>query len=173
MSGPAMRDPPLIRHAGLIARREPCGWRGVLIEGPSGDGKSDLALRAIEAGWSLVADDRVLVWRSGDALYGRAPDTLAGLIEIRGLGVVAAPFRRFVEICLLARCVQKEGIQRSPDAVSETVSGVALPVIALAALEASALAKLGQALTCIGLQPQRAYLAPRASPCPPGAGGVP
>jgi serine kinase of HPr protein (carbohydrate metabolism regulator) len=163
----------MIRHAGLVARREPAGWRGVLIEGASGSGKSDLALRAVQAGWSLIADDRTLVWRSGDALFGRAPDTLAGLIEIRGLGVVPAPFRRFVEICLLARCMQGRDIQRSPEPSDETLSGVVLPTIAIAALEASATAKLGQALTCIGLQPQRAYLAHRASPTPPGAGGVP
>ena len=65
----------MIRHAGLIARFEPPVWRGVLIDGPSGSGKSDLALRALDGGWMLVADDRVLVWACEGRLYGRAPDT--------------------------------------------------------------------------------------------------
>ena len=63
----------------------------MLIEGPSGSGKSDLALRAIEIGFRLVADDRTLVWASGGALYGRAPAPLGGLIEVRGVGVLAGP----------------------------------------------------------------------------------
>ena len=78
-------------HAGLLALRLGGDWRGVLIEGPSGSGKSDLALRALEAGWSLVADDRTLVWACEGRLYGRAPDALAGLIEARGRGSCRPP----------------------------------------------------------------------------------
>ena len=80
----------MIRHAGLVALRLGGSWQGVLIEGPSGSGKSDLALRAIEAGFRLVADDRVLVWTSEGRNYGRAPDALAGLLESRGAGVLPA-----------------------------------------------------------------------------------
>ena len=71
----------MILHAGLVARRQDGYWRGVLIEGASGAGKSDLALRALDHGFRLVADDRVVVWASGGALYGRAPDSLAYLGE--------------------------------------------------------------------------------------------
>lgn len=68
--------------------------RGLLIRGPSGSGKSTLALqllydaptRGLEA--QLVSDDQVVVWRKADALWGRAPTTIAGLIEVRGLGIV-------------------------------------------------------------------------------------
>ena len=77
----------MILHAGLIAARIAGFWRGVLIEGPSGSGKSDLALRALSQGFRLVADDRVVVWASGGRLFGRAPEILNGLIELRGLGV--------------------------------------------------------------------------------------
>lgn len=52
-------------------------WQGVLITGPSGAGKSDLALGMLQAGCKLVADDRVLIWVSDGALYGRSPDPLA------------------------------------------------------------------------------------------------
>ena len=51
----------MIHHAGLLARWTGGHWRGVLIEGESGSGKSDLALRALDDGWSLVADDRTLL----------------------------------------------------------------------------------------------------------------
>ena len=61
----------MILHAGLVARRQDGYWRGVLIEGASGAGKSDLALRALDHGFRLVADDRVVVWASGGALYGQ------------------------------------------------------------------------------------------------------
>ena len=49
----------MVRHAGLIALWDAGVWRGALIEGVSGAGKSDLMLRALQAGWTLVADDRV------------------------------------------------------------------------------------------------------------------
>jgi serine kinase of HPr protein (carbohydrate metabolism regulator) len=81
----------MIRHAGLIAHRVAGTWRGALVEGPSGVGKSDLALRALDQGFVLVADDRTLVFVSGGELYGRAPDALAGLVEARGLGVLPQP----------------------------------------------------------------------------------
>jgi HPr Serine kinase C-terminal domain len=62
---------------------------GVLLRGPSGRGKSDLALRLIDAGARLVADDQVLLQRSGMQVLARAPAVLAGLLEIRGVGIVA------------------------------------------------------------------------------------
>jgi serine kinase of HPr protein (carbohydrate metabolism regulator) len=143
----------MIRHAGLLALR--CGgdWRGVLIEGPSGSGKSDLALRALDAGWSLVADDRTLLWTCGARLYGRAPDPLAGLIEARGLGVLATPARAFAQVCLVVSCAPADTIDRLPDDAATTLLGVRLPVIRLAALEASAPAKLSRAMTHLGVRP--------------------
>jgi serine kinase of HPr protein (carbohydrate metabolism regulator) len=136
----------MIRHAGLIARFGDGGWRGVLIEGPSGAGKSDLALRALDQGWSLIADDRALVWVSGERLWGRAPDALTGLIEARGLGVIAAPRRAFVAIALAAQCAEPEAIERVPEPASLTILGRQIPLVVLAPREASAPAKLGRAL---------------------------
>jgi serine kinase of HPr protein (carbohydrate metabolism regulator) len=133
----------VIRHAGLIAARQDGRWRGVLIEGPSGAGKSDLALRALDHGFRLVADDRVALWVSDGRLFGRAPDTLAGLIELRGVGVLGAAALPFSEVALIARCGAPE---RLPDLKTAEVLGVALPVVTLAALEISAPAKLRRAL---------------------------
>ena len=95
----------MIVHAGLIAQFDRGAWRGVLIEGVSGAGKSDLALRALASGWVLVADDRTLVWVSGGRLYGRAAPALAGLIEARGLGAaVTDRHRAFAPIDLVVDC---------------------------------------------------------------------
>jgi serine kinase of HPr protein (carbohydrate metabolism regulator) len=142
----------MIRHAGLLALRLAGDWRGALIEGPSGSGKSDLALRALDAGWSLVADDRTLLWACEGRLYGRAPDSLAGLIEARGLGVLPAPGRPYVEIRLIARCVEPGALDRLPDDQTEPLLGVSLPLVRLVALEASATAKLGRALSHLGVR---------------------
>ncbi len=142
----------MIRHAGLLARQIAGDWLGALIEGPSGSGKSDLALRALDAGWSLVADDRTLLWASGGRLFGRAPDALAGLIEARGLGILPAPRRAFAEVRLIVHCVPAETVERLPSDVAETLLGVALPRVRLAAFEASATAKLGRALTYLGVR---------------------
>jgi serine kinase of HPr protein (carbohydrate metabolism regulator) len=162
----------VILHAGLIARLEAGRWRGVLIDGPSGSGKSDLALRALDAGWALVADDRTRVWTSGGRLYGRAAPNLSGLIEARGVGVVSRAMRHFAPIALLASCVGHEAVERTPDFEAQTLIGVAIPRVRLAALETSAMAKLACALSLLGLDCQRAYQAPRAGLSQP-AGGDP
>lgn len=134
---------PTIRHGGLIARRLDGLWRGVLIEGPSGAGKSDLALRSLDHGFRLVADDRVLLWVAEGRLYGRAPDTLAGLLEIRGVGLVRVAALPFCEVGLVARL---GAVERMPDPATETILGVAVPLLAANPFEISAPAKLGRAL---------------------------
>jgi len=137
----------VILHAGLIARYDAGRWRGVLIEGPSGAGKSDLALRCLERGFRLVADDRVVVWRSGGRLFGRAPVSLAGLMEVRNLGVLPTPALAFAPIVLAVRPGPGE---RLPDRETVKHLEVELPVITLAPLENSAPAKLGRALDTLG-----------------------
>lgn len=140
------------RHAGLIALRQDGLWRGALIEGPSGVGKSDLALRALDAGFHLVADDRVSAFVSGGRLYGKAPETLAGLIEIRGLGVVSQRALPFCEIALVLRCVATpEAVERLPDPRSESILGVWLPVFELWPREPSAPAKIGRMMQSLGV----------------------
>ena len=133
----------MIVHAGLIAQRSGGVWRGVLIEGPSGAGKSDLALRALDQGFRLVADDRVLLWAADGRLWGRAPDTIRGLIEVRGVGVLPVTPIAFCEIGLKVRLERPE---RLPDPATETVLGIAVPLLAADPFEASAPAKLSRAL---------------------------
>ena len=142
----------MIRHAGLIARRIGDDWRGALIEGASGVGKSDLALRALDHGFSLVADDRVLVFLSNGKLFGRAPDALAGLIEARGIGVLTQPARPLCRVRLLVRCVDRpQAVERLPDPIFETLEGVATPVLDLWPLEPAAPAKIRRVLEHLGV----------------------
>lgn len=133
----------MIRHAGLIARRVGGRWLGALIEGPSGVGKSDLALRALDQGFRLVADDRVLLWASGGRLFGRAPDTLHGLIEARGLDVLRVGALPLAEIGLVVRLGKPE---RMPDPTFEHILGLSIPAFTTEGFEESAPAKLGRAL---------------------------
>lgn len=148
----------MILHAGLIACFTGGGWRSVLIEGPSGAGKSDLALRAIDQGFRLVADDRTSVFVSGGALFGRAPDALAGLIEVRAVGVLREPHLRCCRIDLIARCLCAAAqVERLPDAAWEPRLGVRLPRLDLWPFEHSAPAKLRRALRHLGVEQRTAY----------------
>jgi serine kinase of HPr protein (carbohydrate metabolism regulator) len=148
----------MILHAGLVALRLGGLWRGALIAGPSGVGKSDLALRALESGFRLVADDRTEVWASGGALYGRAPPPLAGLIEARGHGITPEPAIGLAEIVLMVRCVEDVAqIARMPDPASETLADLVIPLSYLDAREPSAPAKLRRAMQHLGAGAQQAY----------------
>jgi serine kinase of HPr protein (carbohydrate metabolism regulator) len=142
----------MIRHAGLIARRVAGDWCGALIEGPSGVGKSDLALRALDQGFCLVADDRTLVFVSGGKLFGRAPEPLAGLIEVRGLGVLSQPYRPFCRIDLLVRCVAgPRAVERLPDPLFELIEDVSTPVLKLWPLEPAAPGKIRRMFERLGV----------------------
>jgi len=150
----------MILHAGFVARRLAGRWRGVLIEGASGSGKSDLALRALDAGFRLVADDRTVVWASGDALYGRAPPVLAGLIEMRGQAIVREPALACAEIVLVARCADDPAeIERMPLGQPKSLCGVTVPHLTLDAQALSAPARLWRAMEHLGGAAQQAYQA--------------
>src|SRR6059058_243634 len=71
-------------HASSVA----LDGRAVLISGPSGSGKSDLALRLLDRGFTLVSDDQTIVKKDGARLLASAPPTIAGKLEIRGIGIV-------------------------------------------------------------------------------------
>ncbi len=87
-------------HASTVA----ADGRAVLISGPSGSGKSDLALRLLDRGFTLVSDDQTIVRREGDRLVASAPPTIKGKLEIRGIGIVEmetvddVPVALFVEL---------------------------------------------------------------------------
>lgn len=77
--------------------------KGVLLLGTSGAGKSDLALRLIDDGARLVADDRTELYLARGRLEARAPKSIAGLLEVRGLGLIALPFARRASLALAVK----------------------------------------------------------------------
>lgn len=133
-----------VLHAGLVARRGRRGWSGALLRGPSGVGKSDLALRALQAGWRLVADDRTVVWTSGGRLWGAAPRTLRGLCEARGQGLVRpGPALPCAAVALVVDLAAPGAqLERLPEPVGVELEGVRLRAVVLRAADASALARL-------------------------------
>jgi serine kinase of HPr protein (carbohydrate metabolism regulator) len=148
----------MIVHATAIARWRNGLWRAALLFGPSGSGKSDLALRALEAGWRLVADDYAVVWRSGEGLWAQAPETIADRIEARGLGVLPEPALGVAQAVLAVKCEVGE-VERLPEPEVVHLADVALPCVRLRALDASALAKLERALSTrvLGAPARSAY----------------
>ena len=114
----------------------------ILLRGPSGAGKSDLALRLIDGGARLVADDQALLRRADNQVFVRAPAEIAGLIEVRGVGILRVDLINEAPIALVADLVPSTQIERIPDNRFEKVLGLAVPLITLAPFEASAPAKL-------------------------------
>ena len=118
--------------------------RAVLLIGPSGAGKSDLALRLIDRGWRLVADDRVVLGVRDGILWASAPPTIAGLLEVRGVGIVAEPAVAAAPVALVIDLTGPP--TRFPDPPNWHFGGVAVPMLALAAHEESAPLKVERAL---------------------------
>ncbi len=121
------------------------GGRGVLLRGPSGSGKSDLALRLIDGGAELVADDRIELEPGAGTVIASAPPAIRGLLEVRGIGVVRLPYRRSVPVALVVDLVDPPPA-RLPAPGTATIQGHALPVIRLTAQGASAAARVRLAL---------------------------
>lgn len=133
-------------HASCVS----IGGRAILIEGLSGSGKSDLALRLIDRGAALVSDDYTIVRRIDGKLIASAPPNIGGLIEVRGVGLVPMTFESDVPIALIASIATT--IERLPDLNStRIVAGVAIPTCLIAPLEASAPIKIEMLLKLRGL----------------------
>jgi len=119
--------------------------RGILLRGVSGAGKSDLALRMIDAGAELIADDQTALTVEAGVLYAQAPDQLRGLLEVRGVGIMTLPYRRRCALALLADLTSGP-IDRLPTRDQDIIEGVTLPCLTIAPFEISAPIKLKLAL---------------------------
>ncbi len=114
---------------------------GILLRGPPGSGKSDLALRLIsEREARLVADDQVVVSPRDGRLVARPPATLAGMIEVRGLGIARLDHHPFWALHLVVELCHT--VARFPAPRQTVIAGCPLPVCRLHAPEASAVAKV-------------------------------
>lgn len=127
-------------HASCVA----VGGKAVLIEGLSGSGKSDLALRLIDRGAELVSDDYTVVTRDGNHVTASAPSTINGLIEVRGLGLVTLPHVMAATVALIVSL--GDPVDRMPEGRTRTIAGIEIPLIAIAGFEASAPIKVEHAL---------------------------
>ena len=125
----------MLIHGSCAAR----GESGVLLLGPSGAGKSDLLLRLLYHGFTLVADDQVCI-ENGMA---RTPDALAGLLEVRGLGIMRLPFTKQVRLAL---AVQLATAPRLPSPARH--QDTALPLVCVDPTMCSAPARVAMALDC-------------------------
>jgi HPr kinase/phosphorylase len=134
-----------LKHATCIA----LAGKGLLLRGFSGAGKSDLALRLIDGGAELVADDQVLCQTIDGAVFASPPPVISGLIEVRGLGLMRMAHLPRAEIVLAVDLVAPERITRLPVAAVCEIEGVEVPLIELTPFEASAPAKLR--LACAAL----------------------
>jgi serine kinase of HPr protein (carbohydrate metabolism regulator) len=134
-------------HASTVA----IDGRAVLITGPSGSGKSDLALRLLDRGFVLVSDDRTIVRRDGDRLLASAPPQIAGKLEIRGIGIMDMDTASDIPVALIVELTGD--IQRLPeDSRERPILGVALPLVTIDAMTASAPSKVALALDRLGLK---------------------
>jgi serine kinase of HPr protein (carbohydrate metabolism regulator) len=127
-------------HATCVA--DPATGHAVLLRGPPGSGKSDLALRLIDQGWRLVADDQTELEIVDRCLIARAPSSIAGRIEVRGLGIVASPHLDTAPVAVVIDLVAPHDIERLPEPARCTLAGIDLPLLRLAPFEASAAAKV-------------------------------
>lgn len=132
-------------HASCVA----IGDRAVLIEGRSGTGKSDLALRLIDRGAVLVSDDYTVLTRRDGALTASPPANIAGKMEVRGLGLVEVGYAQDVPVALVV--VADNDPVRMPAAEAlRAIAGVMLPELRLSLLEPSAPIKVERALLLLG-----------------------
>jgi RNase adaptor protein for sRNA GlmZ degradation len=133
-----MSEPTL--HATAVA----LDGAAVLLFGRSGTGKSDLALRLIDRGWTLVADDRVVVFAADGALKARAPAAIAGLIEVRNIGIVSEP--ALAEAHVVMAIDLEPGAERLPEPRVRQFCGIDVPLVAIYPFGESVVLKVERAL---------------------------
>lgn len=127
-------------HATCIAWNK----QGVLLRGHPGAGKSDLALRLIDSGGILVSDDQVIIINSNNRLIASPPEKLAGLLEVRGVGICTYPYLASCDVIVVLDLDNPAKPERLPDLQTQTESILAVEIacFALNPFQASAPAKV-------------------------------
>ena len=129
---------PVYHHASCVG----IDGKGLLLLGESGAGKSDLALRLIDGGATLIADDQVIIRLHGDRLMVSAPDTLRGLIEARGVGILRLPYLPEIPLTLAIHLVGPNKQERLPEAAFFHCFEKQVPLLSLHAFDPSVCAKI-------------------------------
>lgn len=120
--------------------------KGVLLRGSPGSGKSDLALRLIDSGATLVSDDYTEIHLTQRSVVLRAPQTIQGKIEVRGLGLMEIPFVDNIPLRLIFDLVPFQQIERMPVAEFFEIENTKIPVLLIDPFMASAAAKVRLAI---------------------------
>ena len=115
---------------------------GVLFRGPTGSGKSDLALRMIDNGARLIADDYTELSAENSTLMARAPETIQDLLEVRGIGILKIGRVLQAKLGVVIDLVTAEQVERRPEDESIELLGIRVPLFRLTPLEASGPAKV-------------------------------
>jgi HPr kinase/phosphorylase len=115
---------------------------GVLFRGPTGSGKSDLALRLIDGGARLIADDYTELSSESAILMARAPETIRDLLEVRGIGILKIGGALQAELGVVIDLVTADQVERRPEDESIELLGIRVPLFRLTPLEASCPAKV-------------------------------
>ena len=165
-----MTTAPPTLHATAVALDGRC----VLLLGPSGAGKSDLALRLLDRGWRLVADDYVVLVQEKGVLWASAPPLLAGLIEVRGVGIMPEPALARAPVVLALDLATPP--DRLPDPARRDLAGVAIPWLGFDGRGHSAPQRVERALRAHGLGLSMVTVidnVPASLPMPPTPAGLP
>ncbi|HXZ67006.1 MAG TPA: HPr kinase/phosphatase C-terminal domain-containing protein [Alphaproteobacteria bacterium] len=124
-------------------------FAAVLLRGAPGSGKSDLALRLIDGGALLVADDLTELAQHEGALIATAPQSIRGRMEVRGLGILKVPTLESAPLALIVDLVAPASVERLPQPAFEKIGEISLAKLALAPFEGSAPAKIRFALQAL------------------------
>ncbi len=127
------RPRPANRHCSVVV----IDGRGVLIEGPSGAGKTSLALGLVDTAKArgmqaaLVSDDQALIENREGKAIASAPSAIAGLAEIRGHGIARIAHEPECALALIGRLAEDGDIERMPEPKTTVIEGVTLPLVML------------------------------------------
>ena len=125
------------------------GEEAVLFRGPSGSGKSDLALRCIEKGADLISDDQTILCKKNKKIIASAPRTIAGKLEVRGLGIVDFPYRENASLVLVLDLINEGALERLPKIAFVDYFDIKIPNLRILSFESSAVEKVSLALRLV------------------------
>jgi len=123
--------------------------KGILIEGPSGSGKSDLSLRLIDAGAKLVSDDYVDIRSENGSLIGCGPPNIEGMFEVRGVGLTKTDYIKSSPLYLALELTPRDKIERLPEVDFFEMDDIQIPYYKFDAFSVSAIAKITMMLKMI------------------------
>ena len=114
---------------------------GVLILGDSGSGKSDLALRLIDNGATLISDDISICRKNSNNIYLYCPPEIKGLLEVREIGIITVPFVERIKLRLVVN-LKSNNNERFPKDSCFRILGIKIPIINIEGKNSSAVAKI-------------------------------